>query len=102
MNDEKKIEELEDEDITEGLKELNRFRDKFMPYQRYIMIVGIIIMIILVVFLGYAYGSARVCNQVGGLLNNKLVCHLDCNPPPKPPLYSNGFKLNISSLTKND
>lgn len=62
--------------------DFDKFREKYMPYQRYIMIIGILFIIMLVVFLGYAYGSARVCNQLDGFLDDKLKCHLDYNPTP--------------------
>lgn len=67
----------DDPDNTDTLtEELEKFRDKMMPYQKYIMITGIIILIMLVVFLGYAYGGLKVCSSLDGLLDNKFKCHL--------------------------
>lgn len=62
-----------DEDIDIG--PLIRLRDKFMPYQREIMLTGMFILIALVVFLGFARGGLEVCNSVGGHFNWKLECH---------------------------
>ena len=59
---------------------LNSIRDKFAPYQRQIMIVGTIILIMLVVFLGVAYGGMRVCSDLDGLLDNKFKCHPNYSP----------------------
>ena len=61
----------DDTDFTE----LERLRDKFMPWQREIMIVGMILLIALVVFLGFARGGLEVCNDVGGFFDWKLKCH---------------------------
>ena len=56
---------------------LNKIRGRFMPYQRYIMIVGFIILVMLVVFLGYARGALDVCNDLDGRLEVgwKIKCH---------------------------
>ena len=70
-----KIDNDEDVDITDTIpEELNRWRQK---YQREIMIPLFIILIMLVVFLGYAVGAAKVCDQMGGTLDGKLKCRLD-------------------------
>lgn len=61
----------DDTDFTE----LERLRDKFMPWQREIMIVGMIILITLVVLLGVAYGGMKVCNELDGILDDKFKCH---------------------------
>ena len=60
------------EDIDIG--PLNRLRDRLMPYQREIMLGGMILLITLVVFLGFARGGLEVCNSVGGHFDWKLKC----------------------------
>ncbi len=62
------------EDIKD---KLGFIRDKFDPYQKYIMIVGLTILILLVVYLGYARGALDICNDLGGRLEVgwKIVCH---------------------------
>jgi len=97
MSAEEQIEEEPDIDFNEVV----RLRDRLMPYQRPIMIVLFIIMIMLVVFLGFAYGSARVCNEAGGFLDDKFECHLDCSPEYKPTEYS-GVKLNLNFSGDSD
>ncbi len=64
-------------DWEDVVDKLDFIRDKFMPYQRYIMIVGFTILIILVVYLGYARGALDVCNDLGGRLEvgREIVCH---------------------------
>ncbi len=62
-----------DEDIDIG--PLDRLRDRLLPYQRVIMLTGMIILIALVVFLGFARGGLEVCNSVGGYFDWKLKCH---------------------------
>lgn len=65
-----------DPDVTDTVgEELIRWRDKLMPYHRYIMIGGIIILIMLVVFLGFAYGGMRVCSDLDGILDSSFKCH---------------------------
>lgn len=58
-------------------------RDKCMPYQRYIMIVGFTMLILLVVWLGYVRGALDVCNDLGGRLEVgwKILCHPGQNIP---------------------
>lgn len=65
-------------DWEDVVDKLDFIRDKFMPYQRYIMIAGLTILIILVVYLGYARGALDVCNDLGGRLEidmMKVKCH---------------------------
>lgn len=65
----------------EAEEKFNRFfQDKLMPYQRQVMIYGMILLIFLVVFLGYARGGLDVCNALGGRLEVSpgLTCHLTC------------------------
>jgi len=65
-----------DPEVTDsGWEELMRIRDKFMPYHRYIMIVGFTILIFLVIFLGFAYGGMKVCSELDGILDDKFKCH---------------------------
>ena len=71
----------DDPEVQEDIEDkLNYIRDKFDPYQRQIMVVGIIILILLVVFLGVAYGGMRVCSDLDGLLDSKFKCHPNYNP----------------------
>ena len=67
-------EDMDKEDEAD-MRQLYRLREKFMPYQREIMLTGMIILIALVVFLGFARGGLEVCNSVGGYFNWKLECH---------------------------
>ena len=69
-----------DPDVTDNTaEELNRWADKLMPYQRYIMIVGFIILVLLVVYLGYARGALDVCNDLGGRLEVNIL-GIKCHP----------------------
>lgn len=70
----KQSEEAEEDKVHDALI---RFRERMMPYQNYIMIVGILILIMLVVFLGFAYGGMKVCSDLDGVLDNKFKCHPD-------------------------
>ena len=69
-----KIDEQE-EFKADDFKGLYTLKEKLMPWQREIMIVGMIILIALVVFLGFARGGLEVCNDVGGYFDWKLKCH---------------------------
>ena len=71
--------------------------DKLLPYKREIMIVLFIILILLVVFLGYAFGGLRVCTDLDGLLDDKFKCHPNYFNQT-PPIYNGtGFKLNFEN-----
>ena len=61
-----------------------------LPYNkiRYIMIVGFTILIILVVFLGYARGALDVCNDLDGRLEINLL-HIKCHPSQYNPTTEN-------------
>ncbi len=68
-------------DVTDTwVQQIELWRQKCMPYQRYIMIIGIITLIFLVVFLGYAYGGLKVCTDLDGLLDEDFKCHPDYTP----------------------
>lgn len=54
---------------------LEYIKNKLWPYQKYIMIVGILMLIMIVVFLGYAYGGMKVCSELDGILDDKFKCH---------------------------
>lgn len=84
-------EKEEDTDITEGMDKTMRF---LMPYHRYIMIGGIIILIMLVVFLGFAYGGLKVCRDLDGLLDDRFQCH----PNYKPQMIGSGRQPEIIIL----
>ena len=64
-----------DEDMSLVLHNLKKIREKFDPYQRWIMIVGFTILIFLVVFLGYARGALDICTSLDGLLDDDFKCH---------------------------
>ena len=57
---------------------MDKIRDKLEPYKRYIMIGGFTMLILLVVYLGYARGSLDVCNDLGGRLEVGWDIH--CQP----------------------
>lgn len=90
----------EDPEVTDNIgKEFDRTMGKMMPYKRLIMIVLSIVLIMLVVFLGFAYGGLKVCNQVGGFLAEGFTCHLNytSNIPNPTPYYNNPVQLNINN-----
>ena len=91
------------QDVTDNMtEELERFRQKFMPYQRYIMIIGIIILILLVVFLGYAYGGLKVCADLDGLLDKNFKCHLNSTVTPiynYPITETSKYDFNINDIS---
>ena len=95
---EKDKEKETEEIIDDWGQEADRIRRKFMPYQRHIMIYGLIILIFLVVFLGYAYGGLKVCSDLDGLLDSKFKCHPNYKPNvtnPNQPVLPN-IILNVS------
>jgi len=90
--------QAEDPEVTDNwIEELDRIRDKLMPYQRPIMIVGIIILIFLVVFMGYAYGGLKVCSELDGLLDKSFKCH----PNYKPVMIYNERVTSVPDYTFN-
>lgn len=91
----------QDPEIADNVsEEIERLRDKLMPYQRYIMIIGIIVLILLVVFLGYAYGGLKVCSELDGLLDKSFKCHPNYKPEPIyniPQTIVPNFTINVSN-----
>lgn len=43
-------------------------------YQKIIVYICFIVIIILFIFMGFVYGGAKVCQDMGGYLNDKLKC----------------------------
>ena len=74
-----------------GMERLVEWK-KQLPYniKRYIMIIGMLILIFLVVFLGVAYGGTKVCNDLDGLLDSEFKCH--------PNYYFNISQQNFDSV----
>ena len=65
----------------EGTEEIIE-TSKASPEQiRIVIITCMFLLAMIVIFMGFAYGSARVCNQVDGFLDSKFKCHLDYNKP---------------------
>ena len=63
---------IETDDVA---KEAFRIRDKLRPWNKQIMITLSIILIMLVVFMGFAMGGEVVCRDLEGLLDSKFKCH---------------------------
>lgn len=71
--------------MEENDEDLSPIIDKIMIYRKPIMIVLFIILVMLVVFLGYAYGVASTCDKLGGSFNQQYVsCHLDTPEEEEP------------------
>ena len=83
------------EDIKD---KLGFIRDKLDPYQRYIMIVGFTILIILVVYLGYARGALDICNDLGGRLEVDMM-KVKCHPSQYTPQIQ--FRDGTTSTIEN-
>lgn len=72
----------DDEEIDRSWKELQKFRDNLpYNYKRYTMIIGFTILVMIVVWLGYAYGGLKVCSQLDGVLDSDFICHPNYAPP---------------------
>jgi len=71
-------EDQTEEDMDKFTQWMVDFRDN-LPYNktRYIMIIGFIILVLLVVYVGYAYGGLKMCTQVGGILDSDYICQLE-------------------------
>ena len=60
------------------LKEMsNSLRDKLMPYQRPILYIGISLLLLLLLFIGFSIGAYSICRQADGFLDDKFYCHVD-------------------------
>ncbi len=70
-----KDEESDDFDTKKVIEDLDGIVKSLMPYHRPIMIGGSIILILLVVFLGFALGGLKVCSDLDGLLDDRFECH---------------------------
>lgn len=70
-------EPAEDSEVTDDIKDaLFKWRDE-LPYnkKRYIIITLFTTLIMLVVFLGIAYGGMKVCSDLDGILDSTFKCH---------------------------
>ena len=94
--------ETKENDFDEASEKLNILRRKLMPWQKEIMITLFIILILLVVFLGYAYGGMKVCSDLDGILDDKFKCHPNfLNQTPKliaPEEYAIPIFVNFSDV----
>ena len=68
----------EEENIEE---EMNNIFEKLIPWHKQIMMGGMVVLITLVVFLGYAYGGLKVCSELDGVLDSGFKCHPNYEPP---------------------
>lgn len=60
-------------------------RNSFHPYiEKCIIIASIILFLIIVGFVGFAFGAKTICNQVQGFLDHRFTCHLDYNEFGRP------------------
>ena len=66
----------EDIEVTDSITDqLSLWRRKLQPHRRPIIIIGSLLMITLVVFLGFAWNEVRKCDSVGGVLDARMACH---------------------------
>ena len=92
-------EPIDDPEITDtAIEEINMRLDKLLPYKRQIMIAGFIILILLVVFLGFALGGLKVCSDLDGLLDDKFKCHPNYYNDTQSPIIEPDFKLEIKNV----
>jgi len=100
---EKGIETYDDDDFEKNFgKYITKWRDD-LPYnrKRYIMIIGFTILVMLVVYLGYAYGGLKVCSQLDGILDSNFTCHPYYNPTSELDAVGMPFVIpNISIQSK--
>ena len=89
-------------DLEELDKEFGKIFKPFMPYQRYIMIYGMIVLIFLVVFLGYAYGGMKVCSKLDGILDENFTCHPDFLQAQERRVNSVGQRFVIPNFTEEN
>ena len=69
--------------VQSGLKKFDAFKQNLGENSvRYIMIGGLTLLLLLVCYASYIYGSAKICDDLGGILDADLVCHLDFEPQP--------------------
>lgn len=93
----------DDPEVTDTVgEEIERLANKCMPYKRYIMIIGFTLLILLVVFLGFAVGGLKVCEDLDGVLDADFKCHPNYKPNETKVLPSGQpFDLQIN-LTIQD
>ena len=92
------IEPSDDPEVTDEIgEEVTRQLDKLLPYKRQIMITGFIILVLLVVFMGFALGGLKVCSDLDGLLDSEFKCHPSYyNTTPN--IIGSNFSWNIQNV----
>ena len=83
----KKEELQKDLGIEEIQEDINNLRNKIQPYARPILYIGIILFLLLIFFVGFGIGANKICSQLDGFLDNKLICHLDYYNKQQESLY---------------
>lgn len=93
----KEYDPTNDLDIEDDLSDaLDNIRRKFDPYQRYIMIVGFTILVLLVVYMGYARGALDVCNDLDGRLEIDWGVNIECHPRQSiPAIDAQNPRVNV-------
>lgn len=81
-SDEKQIEELKED--------MDLIRNFLAPYQKPLLYIVVIVFLLLLGFIGFAFGANNVCVQVDGFLDKFFQCHLDH--------YPNGTTKNITNV----
>ncbi len=91
VQEEKKKGEIEtyngdhEEGMDETIEKLQAWRDE-LPYnkKRYTMIVLFTVLILIVVYMGYAYGGLKVCTSMDGVFDQlRFECHPSEYEPSK-------------------
>ena len=84
----------------DGYEALEKLKRKLMPWQREIVIGLLLLLIVIVVYMGFIYGVAYNCNELGGKIDADLTCHLDYNTTKPVPIdpwgipnTSNDYKI---------
>jgi len=69
-------EEPKQYEVTDTFKDqFQLLKKRLQPHRKPIIIIGSVILTLLVVFLGFAWIEVEKCNSVGGILDNRMVCH---------------------------
>lgn len=71
---------MEEIDFEKTKEDIEKLRDKLAPYQRPVLYACTIFLIVLIGFIGFAFGANMVCVQVEGFLDDSFSCHLDVYP----------------------
>lgn len=94
--------EFDENNDEDGIKlPIYEIQQKIIPYQKPLLYISLLAFLFIILFVGFGLGAFKVCNSMGGFLDDRLECHLDYYNRTNPLDLIHSTPQNIN-LTKYD